>query len=92
MDAQQLCREISKLIAAIDRSWKEELGDPDARETERVLRSAEQLLRAFNQGTLPPDFESLQQLAGQPWLDSHSWARPYIERIDAALARPRNNP
>lgn len=89
---QDLLREISKLIAAIDRTWKEELGEPEANLSEKALRLTERLFRSLKQEKRPPDFISLHSEVGAHWLESHPWAKPYVERIDSALASLNNNP
>ena len=91
MDRLELCREISKLIAAMDRAWKEELGEPEAALTEIARRKTHHLLIQIksDSGTLEG---SLSEILGMPWLESHPWAPPYVCRIDAGLARLQDNP
>ena len=79
-------RQLGKFIAALTRQWKEELGSPEARATEAVLRKAHQLLSDVNstQGT---GARLLPRLPAE-WLDNNPWASPHIQRIDRILEEP----
>ena len=91
MTAGPLSRDISKLIAAIEREWREELGGAEAAQTETVLRKVHRLLTILNQDHLDREFDRLQTQIGPDWLESHPWAMPYVLRIDAALTTMSHN-
>lgn len=91
MSSVHLSRDLSKLIAAIEREWREELGGPDAPLTESVLRKVHRLLNSFQQDSRSHEIESLQSQIGPEWLESHPWAAPYVQRIDAGLASMSDN-
>jgi hypothetical protein len=87
VDRQRLRREISKLIAAIEREWKEELGAPEAVATERALRKTHQFLTGLTDGK-PLGLETpetLSDLLGAAWLESHPWAIPHVAKIQKAI-------
>ncbi len=91
MSSEKLSREISKLIAAIEREWREELGAPEATLTETVLRKVHRLLTTIDQNGAPRETEQLQSQIGPVWLESHPWAIPYVIRIDTAIAAMGHN-
>lgn len=91
MDLVELSREISKLIAAMDRTWKEELGEPEAAFTEIARRKTHHLLTQIKSDSFPIE-GSLSEILGMTWLESHPWASPYVRRIDAGLACLQDNP
>jgi len=86
-DRQRLRREISKLIAAIEREWKEELGGPEAAATEKALRKTHLFLTCLTDdkpwGLEPP--ETLSEILGEDWLESHPWAIPHVAKIQKAI-------
>lgn len=87
LNRQSLRREISKLIAAIEREWKEELGAPEAVATERALRKTHQFLTGLSEGK-PPGMEppeTLSDVLGAAWLESHPWAIPHVAKIQKAI-------
>jgi hypothetical protein len=91
MTSEHLSRDISKLIAAIEREWREELGGPEATLTETVLRKVHRLLTMLKQDSPDRKLERLQTQIGPDWLESHPWATPYVLRIDAALTTMGHN-
>lgn len=91
MSSDHLRRELSKLIAAIEREWREELGGPEAPLTESVLRKVHRLLTTLKQENARCEHERLLNQIGPDWLESHPWAAPYVQRIDAALASLGDN-
>lgn len=92
MEHGELRREISKLIAAIERAWKEELGAPEAHTTEIARKKAHRLLTQLNRGETASIEAPLSETLGFEWLESHPWASPYVSRIDRGLARMRDKP
>jgi len=91
MSREHLSRELSKLIAAIEREWREELGGPEAPHTESVLKKVHRLLTTLKQESPGCKYERLMSQIGTDWLESHPWATPYVQRIDAALASMGDN-
>ena len=91
MNSEQLSREVSKLIAALDKEWREELGGPEATLTETVLRKVHRLLTMLNQNGVHGEPEHLQSQIDPAWLELHPWATPYVIRIDNALAAMSHN-
>lgn len=85
MTSEHLSREIRKLIAAIEREWREELGGPEATLTETVLRKVHRFLTMLKKNDANNTIEGLQAQIGPDWLESHPWATPYVLRIDAVL-------
>jgi len=91
MTSEHPSRDISKLISAIEREWREELGGPDASLTETVLRKVHRLLTTLKLDTPDRAVEHLQSQIGPEWLESHPWAKPYVLRIDLALTAMGHN-
>lgn len=91
MSSEQLNRELSKLIAAIEREWREELGGPEAPLTESVLRLVHRFLTTLKQERSGREHERLLNQIGPDWLESHPWATPYVQRIDATIASMGDN-
>ena len=85
MYSEHLSRDLSKLIAAIEKEWREELGGPEAPLTESVLRKVHRLLTTIKQETSDRQQECLLSQIGPDWLESHPWAVTYVKRIDTAL-------
>ena len=82
-----LARQLSKLISAMERQRREELGGPEAARTELALRRTHRLMTDIN-GNKPPDPEASLGLArylGTDWVDENPWAVTYLNRIETAL-------
>lgn len=80
-------RQLSKLIAALERQWREELGGPEAAATALVLRKAHGLLKVANadQPAVFAPGQRLRDYLGAAWVDLNPWAAGPIDKIDATL-------
>lgn len=82
-----LARQLSKLIAALDKQWQEELGGPEAPATALVLQKAQRLLTR-SMGGQPLELADGRRLAdhlGRDWMEANPWAAGHIARIDSLL-------
>ena len=83
-------RQLSKLIAALERQRREELGGPEAAATALVMHKAHRLLTAVTAAgqlaELAPS-QGLRLYLGAEWVEANPWAAGPIEKIDAALKR-----
>lgn len=83
----ELARQLSKLISAMERQRREELGSPEATRTGRALHQAHRLMTDIS-GNKPPAAEAGRGLAeylGTDWVDENPWAATYLSRIETAL-------
>ena len=78
-----LARQLSNLIAALEREWKEDLGGPEAPETAIVLQKTHRLLTTITGG-------KPLVLAGDARLSDYlgnAWANVHIDNIHGVLAQ-----
>jgi hypothetical protein len=79
--------QLSKLISALQKQWREELGGQEATATEAVLRKAQTLLTAVRDGTILRLLADgpLERHLGETWLNANAWAKPHVQKIEAAI-------
>ncbi|MGZ8249602.1 hypothetical protein [Methylomagnum sp.] len=83
----ELARNLSKLISAIQKHWMEQLGEPEAPLTEAAMHKAHRLLTAVQEGTPMSALAggTVADFLGRDWLDAQPWARPHVQKIQAAV-------
>jgi hypothetical protein len=82
--------QLGKFISALQKQRLEELGGPEARATEAVLKQAQALLTAVRDGSagaLLGEIPVAQHL-GADWLAANPWAVPQVQKIEAAIFGP----
>jgi hypothetical protein len=79
--------QLSKLISALQKQWREELGGPEAPATEAALKRAQDLLTAVRDGSAPRLLaeSTVHGYLGEAWLTANPWAGPHVQRIEAAI-------
>ena len=84
---EDLTRQLSKLIAALDRQRMEELGVPAAADTAEVLRKVHGLLTQVTSGKPAdgPRNGRLDDYLGRDWVEENPWSMPYLSRIGRLL-------
>lgn len=82
-----LPRQLSKLVAALERQWQEELGSPAAAATASVLHRTQRLLRAVASGQAPHHLgdQGFRGDLDAGWIEENSWAVKHLASIDAAI-------
>ena len=85
--ATELARQLSKLIAALERQRQAELGMPEAAVTAAVLQRTHRLLMALNAGQAAAglDGATLTGYLDAAWLEANPWAAGPVARIETLL-------
>ena len=85
--ATELARQLSKLIAALERQRQAELGMPEAAVTSAVLQRTHRLLMALNAGQAAAwlDGATLTTYLDAAWLEANAWAAGPVAKIEALL-------
>lgn len=80
---------LSKLISAIRKQWREELGGSEAPATESALRNVQDLLTAVRDGSIMSLLaqDSIARHLGEDWLACNPWAQPHVRKIEMAIFR-----
>lgn len=87
LEHQDLSKEVSKLIGAIQKEWIKELGETSSEETEKVIRLLRRLLvpksnddpeESRMHANFRADIES-------DWLEKHQWTIPHLIKIERLL-------
>jgi len=79
-----------KLIAAIQKEWGNEIGEPGAVGSENVMHAAHQLLQAASKlGSIKSVIGqgSVSAYLGAQWVQAHSQILPYIAALEDANER-----
>ena len=76
-----------KLISAIQKEWIEELGEPQAEESERVMNRAHDILQASKNMAVTELLadQTVSEFLGVQWLNGHQSVRAAIAAVEAAL-------
>lgn len=76
-----------KLIAAIQKEWGIEAGEPESVESENVMHEAHRLLQAASKfGSIGSVIGSgsVSTFLGEQWVQAHPGVLPYIAALEAA--------
>lgn len=76
-----------KLIAAIQKEWDAEIGEPESAVSEKVMHEAHALLQAaskFGSNTNVIGSGSVSTYLGEEWVQAHPQVLPYIEALEDA--------
>ncbi|AOF82852.1 hypothetical protein BSY238_196 [Methyloversatilis sp. RAC08] len=78
-----------KLIAAVQREWHAELGEPGAAASEHVMHACHDLLNAAKDGSLPMMLRNtcISDVIGRTWTAQHPTVQPAIEALEEQLKR-----
>lgn len=77
-----------KLIAAIQKEWIGQLGEPDADVSENVMNSAHELLAAAKSNSLIAILagRTVSDFLSTVWVKQHPSVLPAIQALEAAIA------
>lgn len=75
------------LISAIQKEWREELGEPQAEFSEQVINRAHDLLQAAKNNNLSSVLDSLtvKQYLGEIWVRKHQSVIASISHLQALI-------
>jgi hypothetical protein len=77
---------IGKLILAIQKEWQEEMGEPTAVESEKIMHLCHDLLQASKCGTIVGVLNNLTitEFIGEDWIKKHPLVIPHIRSLELA--------
>lgn len=83
-----------KLIAAVQREWHAELGEPGAAASEHVMHACHDLLNAAKNGSLPMMLRNtcISDVIGRARTAQHPTVQPAIEALEEQLKRDASAP